>query len=171
MIETIIGQLEKVRKSGKGYIACCPAHNDRRPSLSISEGDDGRILLYCFAGCTVQNICKALGIEVKDLFPDGQGMPLKQQSDALRKRKLHKKYEILKNRSFLAMADFRDNLERAFEKDQFDIPPDITRAVHDLPLIEHYMQVLATGSDDEQVELLRNGVIFKWAKLFSKKKI
>lgn len=55
------------RKQGTGYMAVCPAHADRNPSLHISEGDE-RVLLHCFAGCAVGDICAALGIEVKDLF-------------------------------------------------------------------------------------------------------
>ncbi len=56
------------KKSGAGYSACCPAHDDENPSLSIREGNDGKILLHCFAGCPVDAICHALGLEVSDLF-------------------------------------------------------------------------------------------------------
>ncbi len=57
-----------VKKAGSGYIACCPAHEDENPSLSISEGSDKKILLNCFAGCTTQAICTSLNLEVSDLF-------------------------------------------------------------------------------------------------------
>ena len=56
------------RRSGSGYIARCPAHGDRSPSLSISNGRDGRILLRCHAGCDTFAIVKALGLQVSDLF-------------------------------------------------------------------------------------------------------
>ena len=56
------------KKSGTGYSTCCPAHEDTTPSLSISEGSDGKILLHCFAGCTVKSICEKLGIDITDLF-------------------------------------------------------------------------------------------------------
>lgn len=59
--------LTSVRKSGRGWIATCPAHHDRSPSLSIREAED-RILLHCFAGCSVSAICEALGIGIRDLF-------------------------------------------------------------------------------------------------------
>ena len=68
-IESILSQLKKVKKSGNGWIACCPAHNDQYPSLKISTGNDGKVLLHCKASCTVEQICKALEISVKDLFP------------------------------------------------------------------------------------------------------
>jgi hypothetical protein len=54
---------------GRGYLVRCPSHNDTNPSLSIAEGNDGRILLKCFAGCTIKDICHSLDIEIRDLFP------------------------------------------------------------------------------------------------------
>lgn len=48
----------------------CPAHNDRSPSLSVKEGADGRALVHCFAGCSIQEVCAALGLTIRDLFVD-----------------------------------------------------------------------------------------------------
>ena len=47
------------RKSGNGYIARCPAHADRSPSLSIRDAD-GRVLVHCFGGCTQDDVIEAL---------------------------------------------------------------------------------------------------------------
>ena len=58
------------KQNGNGWSACCPAHEDRRPSLSISEGDDGRALVRCHAGCTADAVCGALGLQARDLMPD-----------------------------------------------------------------------------------------------------
>jgi hypothetical protein len=58
------------RRSGAGWIAQCPAHEDRSPSLSIGEGRDGRILLHCFGGCTSEAVCDSLGLSLSDLFPE-----------------------------------------------------------------------------------------------------
>lgn len=58
------------RYSGAGWIGRCPAHEDRSPSMSIREGDGGRVLIYCFAGCSLEAICAALGIKVSDLFSE-----------------------------------------------------------------------------------------------------
>lgn len=58
----ILQRLKGVRRSGKGWTARCPAHDDQRNSLSISEGEGGRLLLYCHAGCTFEAICRAAGI-------------------------------------------------------------------------------------------------------------
>ena len=60
-------------KSGGGYTAKCPAHEDTHESLSIDTGDDGRALLKCFAGCDIQAIVKAIGLTASDLFPRRNG--------------------------------------------------------------------------------------------------
>lgn len=48
------------QRAGRGYIARCPAHDDGTPSLSIADGEDGRILIYCFAGCSYREVTTAL---------------------------------------------------------------------------------------------------------------
>jgi len=58
------------RRSGSGWLAKCPAHDDKKPSLSISAGADGRVLLHCFASCVVEAIVAALGLSMSDLFPE-----------------------------------------------------------------------------------------------------
>ena len=69
-LETLLSRLEKVtRKGGGRYTARCPAHQDRDPSLSIGEANDGRILIKCFAGCTPDDITAAVGMELWDLAP------------------------------------------------------------------------------------------------------
>jgi putative DNA primase/helicase len=59
--------------TGSGWVTRCPAHDDRTPSLSIGVGSDGRVLLYCFAGCSLAAILQGLRLAPGDLFPDGQG--------------------------------------------------------------------------------------------------
>ncbi len=68
-IDRVLARLREVSRSGKGWKACCPAHDDRHPSLSVREASDGRLHLNCFVGCTRQEICDALGITVDDLQP------------------------------------------------------------------------------------------------------
>ncbi len=57
-----------VRQTVSGWSARCPAHEDRQASLSIAEGDAGRVLLKCHAGCDHKKIVAALGLEERDLF-------------------------------------------------------------------------------------------------------
>jgi hypothetical protein len=64
----ILERLERVRQTGPGrWIACCPAHNDQSPSLSIRQLDD-RVLLHDFGGCETSDVLAALGLELRDLF-------------------------------------------------------------------------------------------------------
>lgn len=58
------------RRAGAGWCCKCPAHDDRNPSLSIHAGDDGRALVNCHAGCTVDAVCAAIGLRPADLFTD-----------------------------------------------------------------------------------------------------
>lgn len=72
-IEKVINALtqstgRKLVESASGWMACCPVHDDRNPSLSVSEGKDGRALLKCFAGCSTESILKALGMTNGDLL-------------------------------------------------------------------------------------------------------
>ena len=70
-LENILNRLEKVRKGSSAgrWMACCPAHDDRSASLSIREKDDGVILIKCHALCSSMEILRALGLELKDLYP------------------------------------------------------------------------------------------------------
>jgi AAA domain len=65
----LITRLDSVRRTSNGWQARCPAHEDRNPSLAIGEGDDGRILLHCHAGCDVEEVVRAIGLEMRDLHP------------------------------------------------------------------------------------------------------
>ncbi len=67
-MELVLSKLPTARRNGDGWLACCPAHEDRSPSLSINQGDDGRVLLNCFARCSHEAIVGAMGLESKDLF-------------------------------------------------------------------------------------------------------
>ena len=67
----LLERLRRVRNIGAGrWIACCPAHEDRTPSLAIRELEGGRLLVRCFAGCETQDVIQAIGMEMADLFPD-----------------------------------------------------------------------------------------------------
>jgi hypothetical protein len=68
-IEDVLSRLSAVKKRGEQYTARCPAHHDKTPSLSVKEGRDGRVLMFCHAGCTLDEIVRALGLRLSDLFP------------------------------------------------------------------------------------------------------
>jgi hypothetical protein len=69
--ETLLSRLDKVRKTGAGrWIARCPTHDDKSPSLAIRELDDGRVLIHCFSGCAAADVLSAAGLDFDALFPE-----------------------------------------------------------------------------------------------------
>ena len=64
-----MNNFDGVRETGNGQYSCrCPAHEDKSASLGIKEGDGGRILLNCFAGCDVNSILNSAGLDWKDIM-------------------------------------------------------------------------------------------------------
>lgn len=79
-IDDFLSRLRGVRSRGNGnFMACCPAHEDKSPSLSVTQSD-GRILMTCFAGCPAESVLSSIGLKFDDLFPDAQ----KRQSESTR---------------------------------------------------------------------------------------
>jgi putative DNA primase/helicase len=70
-LEAVLQHLSGIVKAGKNLKALCPAHGDKTPSLSVATGDDGRVLLHCFSGCSVESVVNAVGLAMTDLFPQG----------------------------------------------------------------------------------------------------
>ena len=75
----VIQRFANVRKTRRGWSARCPAHADRANSLSIAVGDDRRVLVNCFAGCSTSAIVQAVGLKLRDLF--GESSSRKHVSD------------------------------------------------------------------------------------------
>lgn len=70
-VENLLSCLDKVKNTARGrWVACCPAHEDRTASLAVRELDDGRVLVHCFAGCSVCDVLSAIGLDMADLFPE-----------------------------------------------------------------------------------------------------
>lgn len=70
-VNALLSRLRKVKANGpEKWVACCPAHEDRSPSLAIRVADDGRLLVHCFAGCGAAEIIESVGLEFGDLFPE-----------------------------------------------------------------------------------------------------
>src|SRR2546421_12832332 len=73
-VETLLVKSPGATKTGEGWSGRCPAHEDRRASLSIAEGDDGKALVKCHAGCDTAAILSAIGLTLADLFQPTTGM-------------------------------------------------------------------------------------------------
>src|SRR5690349_11170269 len=71
--DIVRGRLDKVRGTDVKGTARCPAHEDRTPSLSSRVKPNGDVLLHCFAGCDVTDICSAVGLRVSELYASENG--------------------------------------------------------------------------------------------------
>lgn len=69
----LISRLSGVRATGKDrWVAKCPSHEDRSPSLSITDRD-GRVLVHCFGGCETEDVLGAVGLRFSDIMPERTG--------------------------------------------------------------------------------------------------
>lgn len=68
LLDALRAHGKQPKRAGDGWTCTCPAHDDTHPSLSINVGDDGRVLLHCFAGCPTEMIVKTVGLTLKDLM-------------------------------------------------------------------------------------------------------
>jgi hypothetical protein len=73
-LERVLANLPDAKRSGHRYYAKCPVHQGtHKDSLSISEVEDGKVLLKCWGSCDTADVLRALGLEWKDLFPEHTG--------------------------------------------------------------------------------------------------
>jgi hypothetical protein len=77
-IENLLNKLGRVRKTGTDrWIASCPTRQDRNPSMTIRQLNDGRILIHDFGGSSITEILDAIGLTFCDLFPDSSNNHIK----------------------------------------------------------------------------------------------
>jgi len=90
--DKLLSCLDFVRQTGKGkWIARCPSHMDKSPSLSITEKDDGRVLIHCHAGCGAAEVLDAVGLDYSALFPED----LSQHYRAERRQRIESEDELV----------------------------------------------------------------------------
>ena len=106
-LDLILGKLEKVSGSGSGsrFKALCPAHGDRSPSLSIKECDDGRVLLHCFGGCSVEAIVTSMNFTMTNLFCANANLNRQPLVPGVSRRALSVAVEFEKMILYIAKAD------------------------------------------------------------------
>lgn len=112
-LERILPHLRKVKKTHRGYSACCPVHNDRSPSMTLTETNDGKVLIHCFAcGARGTDVVEALGLSASELF-SGEFTGTYDATHKLRKTELEDSmvisiYESEKERGqYLTHADYK----------------------------------------------------------------
>ena len=69
-IEKVLAKFPNAKRSGAGWVDRCPAHEDRKASLSIGKGDDGNAMLFCHAGCDTADVLAEAGLTWPDVFPE-----------------------------------------------------------------------------------------------------
>ncbi len=98
-IDALLSRLENVKRTGAGrWVARCPAHADRRASLSIRDLGDGRILVHDFAGCSVNEVLSAIGLDMSALFPE------RELSHGKRERRPFNATDVLRCTAFEALV-------------------------------------------------------------------
>jgi hypothetical protein len=121
----IANALPKGRKSGSGYVACCPAHEDKTPSLSLRDADDGTVLVYCFVGCSQRAVIDAL--RQRGLWPERERRWLSPAEWREQQQYAEKMRQEMREARFFAVA-FEPLAELALE----ELPP-IEEADWDIP--------------------------------------
>ena len=103
----VLDRFQNVVGNNGKWVALCPAHKDRSPSLAINETDD-RLLLHCFAGCETKHVAAAVGLDMSDLFH--QKLTSIKLTEGKRKR-----YEevLLRERIRVAVIDSAEKNERS----------------------------------------------------------
>lgn len=72
-VNILLSRLEKVRKNGSSWRACCPAHGGKDANLKVSTTAEGHILVKCFShGCGVEEIVNAVGLTLQDIMPEAR---------------------------------------------------------------------------------------------------
>lgn len=73
-IELILPKLKGVMPGGsdRQWTACCPAHEDSKQSLGVALGNDDRVLVKCYRGCSFKDIAVAIDLKPQDFFPAGR---------------------------------------------------------------------------------------------------
>src|SRR5699024_2623407 len=82
-LQILLPRLERARQYGKGYRAECPIGHKSHGTLSVTETDDGTLLVRCWAGCETMDVLRYVGLDLRDLFP----APVKDHSPLARRQR------------------------------------------------------------------------------------
>lgn len=163
--DRIISMLSDIRPRGEDrWIARCPAHDDHSPSLSIRQTSD-RVLMRCWAGCTVDDICSAIGITLADLYRDRRrGKP---DPDVLRRRRAAegldnwRQAELRRCREELRSIDtLRLAITAAVQAGTMtedEAWAKLANVYAGYSWLEYRFEVLRTGTDRDALEIYRHG--------------
>lgn len=120
-IEKLLNKLHKVKRTGhQQWVACCPAHDDKSPSLSIKKGNNGITLLHCFAGCGASHILSMVGLELSDLYEDDGRSSLMRYYKSLD----NKRDKARQDKRALDIADFTLDAAKAMRAEGKRLTPE-----------------------------------------------
>jgi hypothetical protein len=102
-LSTLLSSLHGVIKTQNGYMAFCPAHDDKKTrSLGVKIGNNGGILIKCFGGCGIDTILSSIAMNMSDLYPDKPDYrPLHQKN---KDRPRFSRYELFPTLAFEAFV-------------------------------------------------------------------
>lgn len=165
-IEGILARLRGVRQVGPSrWKALCPAHSDHSPSLSIREAEDGKVLLRCWAGCGAEDVCRAIGLSLADLFPESsrqtrRATKRKASSEDTTTVELTGKFDRAGINAHRRLAVLYRTANRIFTTYGLEITNDEARWIRDLPYMEWVMDLLL--SDDPELRLAGLQACGRW---------
>jgi DNA primase len=122
-IDVLLSRLEYKPAGKNKYKAKCPAHDDRSPSMMITEADDGKVLVHCFAGCSIHDIVTSVGLEIGDLFPD-----------SIKSRPYPTKQDIEEEKAYLQIQHKRMQMGQQLDPIELNR---VEKAIHRLRAISH----------------------------------
>lgn len=165
-VKNVLARLRGVRQVGPGkWTACCPAHNDRSPSLAIREAEGGKVLLRCWAGCPTAEVLAVLGLTWQDLFPDnGRHIRGKKRPRPSRKeqeiRELAARFDQACENAHRRLSVLYRTIGHIFAVNGLEITPEEVEWVKEMPYMELVLDWLL--SDDPEVKYAGLQVVGRW---------
>lgn len=147
-MERVLARLGKYQPKHSYFIASCPSHEDKEPSLSIGYGRDGRVVMKCHAGCNTQDIIANLGLQMSDLFAEERP---RQQPVVERKQKMVKSYQYTDENGTLLFETCRFE-PKTFRQRRPDGEGGWVWSLGELPPVLYRLpQVTAAASDGKRI--------------------
>ncbi len=107
-MDELLTRLEAVRPRGSSkWSARCPAHADKNPSLALAEGERG-LLVKCWAGCALDEITRALGLTVRNLFYDANPDPHAVRAAQQQRQREQRQRQLQRRSDGLRVATLRE---------------------------------------------------------------
>ena len=165
-VKNVLARLQGVRQVGPSrWKALCPAHSDHSPSLSVREAEDAKVLLHCWAGCSAEDVCQAIGLSLADLFPESSRQTRragkrKASSEDTATIELTGKFDRACINAHRRLAVLYRTANRIFTTYGLEITNDEAWWIRDLPYMEWVMGLLL--SDDPELRLAGLQACGRW---------